>query len=203
MNADIDHPDVKDTQNLCYQAGIDEQHQCLWQRGLLPMDLVHIPPNHEPHTGAIPIIGNPNNLPANQLFVSGTYYGDGSGGVNSLYPRARRCGSAVIRMDEHQQLVCALKSNLPGDSQTVPRSEFFALLLLSQHANTNTNLVYYTDHHPLRNSYNRGRAYCKILSMLICMKRFLTFYLLKTSLWLYFGCPVISGRTPLKQFPQI
>ena len=83
------------------------------------------------------------------------------GGGNSLYPRARRCGSAVIEMDGQLQLVAGLKSNLPGDAQTVPRAEIFALILLLQHAQNSSHLIYYTDHQPLRNNYHKGRASCR------------------------------------------
>ena len=54
----------------------------------------------------------------------------------------------------------ALQSPLPGNAQTVPRSEITCLLLLVQQAQEGATLKYYTDHQPLRNNFNRGLNHC-------------------------------------------
>ena len=64
-------------------------------------------------------------------------------------------------MDESNCINCSIKSNLPGDVQTVPRAETFALLILLQHAVEGSVLHFYIDHQPLRNNFNKGYNHCK------------------------------------------
>ena len=63
-------------------------------------------------------------------------------------------------MDSHRQLVFGLKSNLPGEAQTVPRAELFALVILLQQVEPGSELVYYTDHKNLAKYYPLGKQYC-------------------------------------------
>ena len=55
-NLEIDDEAVTSTENLKYQAGADVEHQCMWLRGILPADLVHIPQEHEPPSRVIPTV---------------------------------------------------------------------------------------------------------------------------------------------------
>ena len=52
------------------------------------------------------------------------------GGENYEHPRIRRCGSAVVAIDSSGNLQHAAFSILPGEHQTVPRSELTALIIL-------------------------------------------------------------------------
>ena len=64
-----------------------------------------------------------------------TWWGDGSGGAHTKDPRLRRCGyGAVAYHTSGNQLIidCALAATLAGATQTVPRAELAALLLVSR-----------------------------------------------------------------------
>ena len=163
-NDEIDSLNIRSTNNLAQIAGTDEDHQCLWQRGLLPQDMVEIPPEHAPSNISNFLILNFQSVESNFLFDSGKYYGDGSGGLHSQHQTLRRCGLAIVRLAQDGNSVAyAIQSNLPGPVQTVPRSEIYATILLLTHAQRNTELEYYTDHKNLMNNYNQGLEYCKSL----------------------------------------
>ena len=150
-------PAIDDTDNLRYQAGIDESHPCLWMRGLLPLGLVAIPPEHEPSPKTRLVKEMLHEQSVEEVLGSGKYFGDGSGGIHNGCPRARRCGCAVVQIGQDGRPLVALRYNLPGDVQTVPRSEVFALILLLQNVQWDSNTVFYTDHQNLRNNFNKGR----------------------------------------------
>ena len=72
---------------------------------------------------------------------SGRYYSDASGGEHNSYPLLRRCGFGIVRMREgldDKELQCVNAPEdavtfgafgvLPGEKQTVPRAELYAIL---------------------------------------------------------------------------
>ena len=72
------------------------------------------------------------------------YYADGSGGRFSSDPRVRRCGWGAVKLDT---VTCACPGGfwgtLPGQAQTVPRAELFAIWFVLKA--TNTDVTIYTD----------------------------------------------------------
>ena len=90
------------------------------------------------------------------MWGSGTYYGDGSGGDLSRYPRARRCGLAIATMTPGCELKYGVHSPLPGDIQTVPRAEINAFLLLCELAVPGASILFVTDHQALKTTFEMG-----------------------------------------------
>ena len=101
---------------------------CFWFRGLLPQNLVDqyvkVPPPDEVSArliGDLPVGGWP----------SGSYYTDGSGGDFSSLPTLRRVGSGVAYLGEgYHSFLFGAYAPVPGDLQTVPRSDLVAAFLV-------------------------------------------------------------------------
>ena len=149
---------ILDTNYLIDEAVADDEHQVLWNRGLLPLDLVVIPQEFKPpfkHT-----IHFDQCMPG-EVWGSGNYYGDGSGGENSRYHALRRCGSGLIKADSEGNVLLSCWSVLPGDVQTVPRSEIHACLLLLELLEDGSQAMYHTDHKNLVTNYYKGKDFCK------------------------------------------
>ena len=88
---------------------------------------------------------------------SGTYFGDGSGGVYTKYPTLRRCGVGVAKFNlTNETLEFGAFSPLPGVVQTVARAEAFALHLLCKHASFKAELTFITDNELLSLTYHGG-----------------------------------------------
>ena len=59
-NNEIDDPIIQDTANLAHTAAIGAvEYPCLWYRGILPKNLVSLPPGTEPPDRPNPILENP------------------------------------------------------------------------------------------------------------------------------------------------
>ena len=87
---------------------------------------------------------------------SGTYYGDASGGDFSSVPLIRRVGVGLCSISPQGNLLFGVHCNLPGDVQTVPRGEIYALYLLLQLASPMATIDYVTDNEGLYDVYNKG-----------------------------------------------
>ena len=72
------------------------------------------------------------DAPPPEAWPSGDYFGDGSGGRFSSIPSLRRCGIGLAFL-VNGVLQFGLRSPLPGDVQTVPRSEVAAAHVLLLH----------------------------------------------------------------------
>ena len=77
----------------------------------LPTTTLDIKYHYEPHS--------PNT------WTSGQYYGDGSGGAMTEYPQIRRCGSAVVQIDEQGNLIKAAFAPLYGRAAPLDFSSCF------------------------------------------------------------------------------
>ena len=77
-------------------------------------------------------------------FPSGVYFGDCSGGKYTKIPQLRVCGLGIAAFID-EQLVFKVKTNLPGDVQTVPRGELFALWYVVLNACPSASITYITD----------------------------------------------------------
>ncbi len=88
--------------------------------------------------------------PEYPVYNSGTYYGDGSGGIYTSHPTIRRCGVSLIKADSSGNLRFAARMNLPGARQTVPRAEYLAFHHLIMRAEVGATVEYVTDHLPLK-----------------------------------------------------
>ena len=66
----------------------------MWLRGILPNNLIVIPPEDMP-----PVQSNIAYInPLEFEIKSGTYYGDASGGEHTRYPDIRRVGVSFVRV---------------------------------------------------------------------------------------------------------
>ena len=140
---------------MCQQAieGVKE-HPCLWLRGILPSEFTQIPSEHaNPPDELILNFVNPEF----QIWGSGTYYGDASGGENTHYQSLRRVGVAVVFCVKLGVTSFGVSSNLPGSIQTVGRGEVFALVLLLQNLDHHVQVEFVTDNLNLYNTYCGGK----------------------------------------------
>ncbi len=158
-NGLLEDPAVTSTQVLCpaAEAGSTDV-PCLWLRGILPLRFTtlkqeNLPPR-DVYTTHI------NNTPSPPLWDTGTYYGDASGGDFSSVPLLRRVGVGVCRISPLGKLLYGIHCNLPGDVQTVPRGEIYALVVLLTRASPLAVIDYVTDNVGLRDAYNAGPTFC-------------------------------------------
>ena len=134
-NSSIQDERVQETQDLVAQArdGMKE-YPCFWLRGILPKGLI---PVCTPFSSEceLDFVGDP---PAG-LWPPGTFFTDASGGPHASYKLLRRCGIgiAMLQLDapffsdhalNESPMVWGAFGPLPGNVQTVPRAELFAML---------------------------------------------------------------------------
>ncbi len=80
------------------------------------------------------------------MYGSGTYYGDASGGELTSYSDLRRCGCALVKINNNNGVVLYGASfNLPGKIQTVGRGEAYALVYLIDRAKADSHIDFVTD----------------------------------------------------------
>ena len=160
-NANIDEHVVKKTQHLIQTAKTSSnEHPCLWLRGLLPANLINIPPDAEPLSSLDITYINPENV----SFDSGTYYGDASGGEYTVYADIRRVGCAFARTTSSGELIYAAHYPLPGEVQTVARGELLALVVLLRFAAPLAEIDFVTDNKGVFDKYNAGPKLAKLSS---------------------------------------
>ena len=120
-------PAIVNTQWMVEQAIAPGAMPCLWSRGLLPARLLteQIP---TPDAVSIWYVG----WHIIGFWPGGTYYTDGSGGKYSSIPLLRRCGCGIAKIDDAGALTMdfGVYFGLEGSSQTVPRAEMFANIVL-------------------------------------------------------------------------
>jgi hypothetical protein len=157
-NADIESEYVSKTQNLCEEAKREHTlFPAMWLRGLLPAHFTEVPPEYETPTSELKLTyENPSND-----WVSGTYYGDASGGKHTAISKLRRVGCAVVRINPDQTVYIGVASNLPGRVQSVGRGELFALWLLATNLQVNAVAHFITDNISVNNTYNNGELAAK------------------------------------------
>ena len=157
-NEEIEDEAVTSTQSLVPTALLRASElPCLWLRGLLPESLLDtdaIPT--PPDLPNIQVIGNPE---AN--WINRIYYGDGSGGQFTSHPCIRRCGVSVVALDDSNQLLIGLHTNLPGKVQTVPRAEYYALQALVCKLVPKSIVEFVTDHQRLFKSFYSAKDVIK------------------------------------------
>ena len=165
-NNNIEEESVSSTQSLCGAAQAQVlTHPCLWLRGILPRDLTNIPEEYLPthdhkctytYINEGVLVDTTDAQQANIRWESGTYYGDASGGELTAYSELRRVGVAVCKIYDTGKLQFGVRSNLPGDIQTVARGELFALTDLIDRAEQFSEIEYITDNWAVFNLYNKG-----------------------------------------------
>ena len=74
------------------------------------------------------------------------------------YPALRRVGVGLAAIDSIGNLVWGLSLNLPGQCQTVPRGELFAIFYTVFKSEDNTNIEFITDNLGCYNTYNKGKS---------------------------------------------
>ena len=132
-------PEVKATQYLVPRAKVEGvKYPCLWLRGLLPSNLCVEEPIPPPIDHLQLYVYDPHSLtPDPHVWPPGLYGTDGSGGELSAYPELRRVGCGVSRVDCTAgggfDVIWSANFALPGDVQTVPRGELFAICIVVEH----------------------------------------------------------------------
>ncbi len=90
---------------------------------------------------------------------SGDYFGDGGGGKYTKFPTLRRCGVGVASVVD-RFFRFGVHAPLPGEIQTVPRSEVAAALILLFHLASDTAVNFYYDNQICFDAYNKGYQHC-------------------------------------------
>ena len=127
------------------------KHPCLWLRGILPIELTELPNHIKPIDQQQLVFINDNDV-----WDSGTYYGDASGGKHTKYQGLRRVGCAVVRVDSTGVPVVGSYTPLPGEVQTVGRGELFALYILVQLLAPLAQVTFVTDNFNVYKTYSKG-----------------------------------------------
>ncbi|CAK0906416.1 unnamed protein product, partial [Prorocentrum cordatum] len=86
-------------------------------------------------------------------------FGDRSGGVRGADPMGRKVGigvAATKMIDGEWNMTAGTMAYLPGRRQTAPRAEFTAFAIAIEE--TVGDIAYVTDHYPLLNAWNKGKA---------------------------------------------
>ncbi len=130
---------------------------CLWLRGILPIKFTHLSKEDIPNRRAFIPKGE---MPQLGQWPSGTYYGDGSGGINTRFPTIRRCGCSLASCI-NGKLDLGVRYALPGETRTVPRAELSALASLVEISQEGSTLLYIGDDKPVCNLFHKGSEFCK------------------------------------------
>ena len=102
---------------------------CLWLRGILPAAKVKVPAQYTPSDNEDPELVAACTL----VWPPGKYGTDGSAGKFSAIPELRRCGCSAVALDINSNGVTVfrgLSCPLPGEVQTVPRAELYAMFVV-------------------------------------------------------------------------
>ena len=135
--------DVKKTQDLKTIARIQKDtYPCLWVRGILPKEMVSVKSQpieeHEVFDKAMYYHADDDqreNMKDNTnikkfFFKPGTYGTDASGGPFGSYD-FRRCTCGIVSVcEDSMEVLTGLSFPLPGEIQTVPRAELYAIKFL-------------------------------------------------------------------------
>ena len=160
-NRNIDHTAITSTDKLT-RIACDESvdFPCLWLRGICPKKLTSIPEAYLPTSEYIIKYIAYDSPIAAAIVVSGTYYGDASGGRFSSYGPLIRCGIGLVKIgyDNCNNIYreWGVQLNLPGVVQTVPRAELYALQYLLNEAAENAEIEVITDNKKNSETFNKG-----------------------------------------------
>jgi len=136
-----DCKEIKDSQHLTDQLDVDQI--AFYNRGILNQtDLI-------PHIDYSLSIGMCNcqrpPITHTDLWPSGYYFGDGSGGKFSKHPSLTRAGVGVHHVDLHHNPYFNASTPLPGITQTNNRAELYAVLLVTRHSELAGTIDFFTD----------------------------------------------------------
>ena len=155
-------PDILSTNGLVAHAR--EDLPAIWCRGLVPLDLLEIPP--PPMETDVMNFGNFSSMQDGELANAAHYrfFLDESGGVDSSDPRIRRCGWGIAALDRSEEPTtlaarCAFlggwASPLAGSPQTATRACLAGLIFLLE--KTVGPLLVFLDAKYLVDGYEKGR----------------------------------------------
>ena len=92
------------------------------------------------------------------VWPSGQYFGDGSGGEFTSYPSLIRCGTGLVCYDASCSYVFGAHTPLFGEVQTVFRAEMLASFLVVKHVGYEAEVTFFTDNLGVSNAYHKGVA---------------------------------------------
>ena len=118
----------------------------------MPSENIEIPPEAEPTNIAFLtwVMSNSGDI------SSGVYYGDSSGGINTMYPDIRRVGCAFVRVDTEGMPDCIAHFPLPGPVQTVSRGELYSLVILIKQCRRRSTIKFWTDNKGVKDKFKAG-----------------------------------------------
>ena len=130
-NQTMKEPEVVSTQDLIPLAETeDSTYSCFWHRGILPSEFLDKFVGAPAPDGAkLRLVGVHPLGP----WPGGSYYTDGGGGEFGSLVQLRRCGIGIARLDGETSdayFLFGAYAALPGEHQSVPRCELFAVLCL-------------------------------------------------------------------------
>ena len=133
---------------------------CFWLRGIVPVEWSQEALNRISHNHTKEEVLVSTNPSGGSPVFSGdiVVYGDASGGKFTSYPALRRVGVGLAAIDSIGNLVWGLSLNLPGQCQTVPRGELFAIFYTVFKSEDNTNIEFITDNLGCYKTYNKGKS---------------------------------------------
>ena len=161
---------VQSTQDLISQAVDGEHsHPCLWLRGMLPLDLVHV---NTPFSDTSEIKYIVREMHTSE-WPSGYYCTDASGGEHNSFPILRRCGFGIVRLSDSFSVACVHSSQaltdiisfgaygtLAGERHTVPRAELFAIVEVVSNVIQGATVHISTDSKVNVDLHSAGRIRC-------------------------------------------
>jgi len=158
-NANLEDEEVVSTQKHIPRAVAEaETFPCFWLRGLCPEKFTQ-PPNPPPPPSKR-VFKFESVVPPKGQWPSGVYYGDGGGGGQTSYPTLRRCAVGLCNVQE--SVFCfGIHYALPGDIQTVPRSELSAAATLVEMLANDTVVLFITDNKPFCDTFHNGKEAAK------------------------------------------
>jgi len=161
-----DCKEITDSQHLTDQ--LDENQIAFFNRGILNQE------DLQPHIDYAPLeeyplsIGMCNShvppITHTDLWLSGYYFGDGSGGKFSKQPTLTRAGVGVHHVDLQHNPYFNASAPLPGDMQTNNRAELYAVLLVTRHAELAAAIDFFTDSKITKDTFYKGLQRAKLAS---------------------------------------
>ena len=154
-------PELVDSEYLVSHARAGaKDFPCWWLRGLCPVAALkqRTPP---PREAAVVQVGPSRFLGE---WDGGRLWSDASAGEYGRWPRLRRCGCGLARirssLDLTYELVWGAHFALPGDKQTVPRAELYAMVVAVENTNPCHELHIFSDSKINVDLYDKGTGGC-------------------------------------------
>ena len=145
---------IINTQDLIPDLTLDEVHY--YNRLLVTKDMVEIGEQFAPleHSPVFTTTPHPQGIP--DMWPSGYYFGDGSGGIYSSYDFLRRCGVGIHYVSPDLEPGFNAWQPLLGPIQTVPRAELTAVCIVVDKVEVGARIDFFTDSKITKDAFYKG-----------------------------------------------